>query len=114
MLFRISKNLISMGEDVNQHMPADQRRIPFSNMVYVGDGPTDIPCFAVLKNYAGKSLAVYNPADRRAFDTCYELCVKSKRVDAMAPADYRAGSPLRLVLERMILEIADRIVERRK
>jgi hypothetical protein len=110
MLFRISKNLISMGEDVNQHMPADQRRIPFVNMVYVGDGPTDVPCFAVLKNYDGKSVAVYNPADRRAFDTCYELSVKSKRVDAMAPADYRAGSPLRLILERMVLEIAERIV----
>ncbi len=114
MLFRISKNLISMGEDVNQHMPAEARRIPFENMIYVGDGPTDVPCFAVLKNYDGKSVAVYNPDDKKAFQTCYDLSVKSKRVDAMAAADYRAGSQLRLVLERMILEISDRIVERSK
>lgn len=114
MLFRISKNLISMSEDVNQHMPAELRRIPFANMIYVGDGPTDVPCFAVLKNYEGKTLAVYSPTERKAFETCYELAVKSKRVDAMAPADYQPNTPLRLTIERMILEIADRIVERRK
>lgn len=112
MLFRISKNLIAMSEDVNRHMPADQRRIPFANMIYVGDGPTDVPCFAVLNEYGGKTLAVYNPDDRRAFETCYDLQVRARRVHAIAPADYRAGSPLRLLLERMIVDVAEVIARR--
>jgi len=114
MLFRISKNMIAMSEDVNQHMPREELRIPFWNMVYVGDGPTDVPCFAVMKNYGGRTVAVYDPSDDRAYTRCYELAVNEKRVDMMAEADYAPRSQLRRTLERMVLEIADKIVDRRK
>ncbi|MBI2932322.1 MAG: haloacid dehalogenase-like hydrolase [Planctomycetes bacterium] len=114
MLFRISKNLISMSEDVNVHMPHEQIRIPFWNMVYVGDGPTDVPCFAVVKNYGGKTIAVYDPSDDRAYQKCYELTVNEKRVDMAAEANYAPKSHLRRTLDRMILEIADKIVDSRR
>ena len=115
-LFRVNKGLLNMDQDVNDHMPEEVRRIPFPNMMYVGDGPTDVPCFTVMKKNGGLAVAVYNSEDssRRSFNKCYELTKHANRVHFMAPADYRPGSHLRLILERYITEIADGILERRR
>ena len=115
-LFRVNKNLLDPAQDVNDHMPEEARRVPFPHMIYVGDGPTDVPCFTVIKKHGGLAVAVYNPDDptRRSFKKCYDLAHHADRVHFMAPADYRSGSQLRMILEQHLAEIADGIVERRR
>jgi hypothetical protein len=115
-LFRINKGFLDMSQDVNDHMDPEIRPIPFPNMVYVGDGPTDVPCFTVMKKNGGQAIAVYNPGDsqRVSFKKCYQLSTHADRVRHIAPADYRKNTHLRMLLEQMVEETANRIVEQRK
>ena len=110
-LFRITKGpeYVDLSHDVNDHMPEEERRIPFRNMIYIGDGPTDVPCFAVLTHRQGVALAVYNPDIDESFESCMRL-QEAKRVDGIAPADYREGTHLRRLVEYHLRRMADRIV----
>jgi hypothetical protein len=105
-LFRINKGVEDLGESINQHMPEHARPIPFANMIYFGDGDTDVPSMAVMRKNGGHAVAVYPPAKSRA--KCVEL-FKAGRCDFFAPADYRTGSDLYkrtcLLLDRILADI---------
>lgn len=90
-LFRINKGIEDMRQSINHHMPEEARPIPFSNMIYFGDGDTDVPSMAVTRKNGGHAVAVYPPG--RARKKCLDL-FKAGRIDFFAAADYRRGSDL--------------------
>lgn len=99
--------------DVNSKMAAEDRRIPIQNMIYIADGPSDVPCFSVVKNGGGRAYAVYNPAKPAEFEQNDQL-LQSDRIDAYGPADYRLGSSTAQWLRLHIHQICDRIVADRE
>jgi phosphoserine phosphatase len=105
-LFRINKGVEDLGESINQHMPEDVRPIPFANMIYFGDGDTDVPSMAVMRKNGGHAIAVHPPGKART--KCIDL-FKAGRVDFFAPADFRRGSELFrrtcLLVDRILADI---------
>ncbi len=90
-LFRINKGVEDLGQSINQHMAEEARPIPFANMIYFGDGDTDVPSMAVMRKNGGHAVAVYPPGKSKA--KCVDL-YRAGRCDFFAPADYREGSDL--------------------
>jgi len=76
---------------VNDLVSKQDRRIPFENMIYVGDGFTDIPCFATLNDRGGDSMCVYDPSLPKAVEQARHL-LQDRRVLCSSPADYRPES----------------------
>ncbi len=105
-LFRINKGVEDLGKTINQHMPEGLRPIPFSNMIYFGDGETDVPSMAVMRKNGGHAIAVHPPGKSK--EKCVEL-FKAGRIDFFAAADYRRGSDLFrrtcLLIDRMLADI---------
>jgi phosphoserine phosphatase len=91
-MFRINKGILDVTDHVNlnSYTPKEERRVPFSNMIYVGDGLTDVPCMKLTRAKGGASIAVHPPGDTYLVD---EMLVQ-KRVDFAAPADYSQGSEM--------------------
>jgi hypothetical protein len=110
-LFRINKGVEDVTESINEHMPEADRPIPFPNMIYVGDGMTDVPSMALTKKNGGHTVAVYDPASAKARATCVKL-LDAERVDFVAEADFRSASKLsrrvELLLDAIIADIAYR------
>jgi 2-hydroxy-3-keto-5-methylthiopentenyl-1-phosphate phosphatase len=108
-LFRVNKGREVLNESINEHMPENQRPIPFTNMIYIGDGMSDVPSMALTKKNGGHTIAVHDPQKKSGRDQCISL-MKAKRVDLIAPADYRKGSKLatqvELLLDAVIANIA--------
>ena len=92
-LFRINKGKENLSETINNHMSEDRRPIPFDNMIYVGDGLTDVPSMALIKKEGGHSIAVYQKILKGQVEICKKL-FKANRVDFIAEADFRKNSDL--------------------
>ena len=105
-LFRINKGIEDLGQGINEHMDEAARPIPFANMIYFGDGDTDVPSMAVMRKNGGHAVAVHTPGRPRK--KCVDL-FKAGRCDFFAPADYRRGSDLFkrtcLLLDRVLADI---------
>ena len=90
-LFRINKGIQNSwdSEGLNAYMPDSIRPVPFSRMIFVGDGDTDIPSMKMMTHQGGHSIAVYDPkGDPRSIRKVHKL-ISEDRVDFVAPADYR-------------------------
>lgn len=103
-LFRINKGVLDLSNDadLNRYTPEDDRRVPFRNMIYIGDGLTDVPCMKLVKVNGGCSVAVY-PEGRR--DKVRDL-LRHDRVNFIEPADYREGSALDAAVKDILRRIA--------
>jgi len=99
--------------DVNANIKPEDRRIPLMNMIYIADGPSDIPSFSVVKGGGGKAYAVYNPESTSEFEQNDRLR-QVGRIDHYGPADYRESSPTAKWLRLQIHKICDRIVADRE
>lgn len=91
-LFKINKGVMSIRDHtlVNRYLPERYRPVPFSRMIYFGDGATDIPCMKLVKQFGGHSIAVYNPDGKQKEKS--EKLLSEERVHFVCPADYTEGS----------------------
>ena len=109
-IFEINKGVNKDSNiDVNSQIALEHRRIPFTNMVYLADGPSDIPVFSLLNQFGGRPYAVYQPASKKHFDRVHKL-QRQGRIEAFGPADYREGTQTFMWIESTIRDIASRIV----
>jgi len=103
-LFRINKGLLDVSEDdeLNKYTPEDDRPVPFRNMIYIGDGLTDVPCMKLVKVNGGCAVAVYNNGDK----PIAQNLIREDRVDYIAPADYSENGELYKIVSDIICKMA--------
>ena len=103
-IYRISKGTLDVTDDYNLNRQQDEslRRIAYHNMIYIGDGLTDIPCMKLVKERGGKSIALY-PKDNREH---VKPLVEDARINYVCEADYTSDSPLEKIVKLMIEKMA--------
>jgi hypothetical protein len=108
-LFRINKGIINSwdNEKINKFFAEQERPVPFSNMIYIGDGETDIPSMKMIRYQGGYAVAVYNAKKRKTANrpSPKEIClalIEQKRADFALPADYRDGKELDILVKAVI------------
>jgi hypothetical protein len=110
-VYRINKGVLDVSDDktLNDSMPDDSKRVPFTNMIYMGDGLSDVPCMKMMRAYGGQAIAVYQEGNRTGVE---DLLAKG-RVDYMFPADYSEGTALDETVKNIIrkMAITDRLWE---
>ena len=113
-LFKISKGIFSSRDNkqVNESIADDKKRIPFSHMIYFGDGDTDVPCMKIVGMFGGHSIAVYDPQNERKKATAAKL-KRQGRVAFAVPAVYTPDAPAFRVVTAIIDKIkADWVLSR--
>ena len=102
-LYRINKGVLDVTDpwSLNKYVPDHERRVPFTNMIYFGDGDTDVPCMKLTKVNGGHSIAVYQDDEREA-----SKLIREGRVDFAFKADYSRGKKIEKTVFTIIDEIA--------
>ncbi|RSK00270.1 hypothetical protein D8783_07970 [Streptococcus sp. A12] len=108
-LFRISKGVLDVNDEaVNDSFAPDEIRVPFRNMIYLGDSDTDIPCMKLVNSQGGYSVGVFNPDEKdelKAKNKVYKM-MRDNRISYFAPADYSEGSELdelvKLIIDKTV------------
>ena len=110
-LFRINKGVldISNDDDLNRFTPEEDRPVPFRNMIYIGDGLTDVPCMKLVKVNGGCSIAVYQKGKQAKVKDL----ILDQRVNFIEPADYSEDSQLDQITKDIIVKMAgvERLME---
>ncbi len=113
-IFEINKGIgKTEGIDVNSKIPKEFRRVQIENMIYIADGPSDIPAFSVVNQNGGATFAIYPKGDAEAMRQVEQMR-SDGRVDMYAEADYSEGTTAYLWITGKIQDIADRIRNREK
>ncbi len=110
-IFRLNKGVLDETDDIsiNTYQPRKNRPMPFKNMIYFGDGATDIPCMRLVKNFGGHAVMVYNENKLGSKEMALDY-VQKDRISIAAPNDYTAGS----ILEKGTHLIIDQVAARAK
>lgn len=113
-LFEINKGIPQNPDiDVNAKMPEDARRVKFHNMIYIADGPSDIPAFSVVNRFGGATFAVYPKENQAAFDQVERLR-EDGRINMYAEADFRKGTTAYMWVTHKIKKLADKMYDMEK
>ena len=111
-VYRINKGILDIARDkeLNDSMPDDSKRVPFTNMVYIGDGLSDVPCMKMMRAYGGQAIAVYQKSNRAGV----EKLLQDGRVDFIFPADYREGTEFDKTVHNILrkMAVADALSEK--
>ena len=101
-LYRIHKGVFEVSEDnrLNTLIPDEEKHVSFSNMIFIGDGMTDVPCMKLTRQNGGYSIGVFKPQARNVY------LMRDDRVDFFAPADYSEGSEIERIIQTIILKIS--------
>lgn len=104
-LFRINKGIINAWDstEINDYVPENEKHIPFTNMIYIGDGYTDIPAMKTIKNRNGTAIAVYEPKEDKISEG--KKLLSENRVNYIAEADYSEHSTLDTIVKSTIDKI---------
>lgn len=108
-LFEINKGTnVNTEINVNSKLSNEQRRVDFKNMIYIADGPSDVPAFSVVKGRGGATFAIYPKGNEEAFKQVEKLR-EDGRIDMFAEADYSDGTTASMWICNKIKEFAERI-----
>lgn len=114
-VFEINKGVnFEPSIDVNARMSPDDRRVPFGNMIYIADGPSDVPVFSVINQSGGRTLGVYTGGFGTGNYDGVQKLLQDGRVNMAARADYREGTEADNWLMYSLQQVADEICARRK
>lgn len=106
-LFKINKGIMSIRDSkkINESQPEESKPVPFTNMIYFGDGMTDIPCMKIVKMFGGNSIAVYPSGQDSGQAADMRAMLNERRVNFICPADYRKDGEI----YRVVTAIIDKI-----
>jgi 2-hydroxy-3-keto-5-methylthiopentenyl-1-phosphate phosphatase len=103
-VYRINKGVldISMDKELNESMPDSTKRVRFTDMIYIGDGLTDVPCMKLVRSGGGTSIALYSKESNDFFKNM----LRHERVDYVFPADYKKDSPLDSLMKKLLVKLS--------
>ena len=109
-LFRICKGVTNPHDDKTVNQKVDEKHVEFRNMIYLGDGLTDIPCMTLIKEKNGKSIAVYQPNKK---DTVEQLLIDN-RVNYVCKSDFKSNSPLEKLVKLILdsISISEKLLDK--